>query len=108
MGESLQDLDSKLQKTGSRLLVLQGNPKEVLGKIFSGKGPFKVSRLVYEHDIEPYAKKRDAEIGTIASKNGIEVVGFPGHTLYDVEEALKKNKGKAPTTMPGMVTLSKS
>lgn len=107
--ESLQDLDSKLQKSyGSRLLVLQGNPKEVLGKIFNGKGPFKIDRVYYERDTEPYAKKRDADIGAIAAKNGIEVSSFSGHTMYDVEEALKKNKGKAPNLMPGMVSLAKA
>ncbi|CAE8615955.1 unnamed protein product [Polarella glacialis] len=70
------------------------------------------SMILWERDTEPYALPRaqmlrDASISKLAEKNGVEVRTFAGHTLYDVELALQANKGKAPTSMPGMVSLVK-
>jgi len=64
--------------------------------------------IVWEKDTEPYALKRDAAITELAGQCGVEVQSFVGHTLYDVEEALNKNKGKAPIAMPGLVSLAKA
>mmetsp|Transcript_5215 Transcript_5215/g.8453 ORF Transcript_5215/g.8453 Transcript_5215/m.8453 type:complete len:557 (-) Transcript_5215:467-2137(-) len=109
--EALQDLDAQLRKRyGSRLLVLRGKPEAVLSTLLSSGKPLmgaQPSMILWERDTEPYALLRDASISKLAEKNGVEVRTFAGHTLYDVELALQANKGKAPTSMPGMVSLVK-
>ncbi|CAJ1450926.1 unnamed protein product [Effrenium voratum] len=110
--ESLQDLDTQLRnRYRSRLLVLRGKPQDVLGKLLKNGQPLlraKPAMLLWEKDTEPYARKRDAEIAKLAGKHEVEVRTFSGHTLYDIEEALKKNKGKAPTTNNGIASLVKA
>lgn len=110
--ESLTDLDKHLRsKYKSRLLVLRGKPEELFGNLLRTGKPLlsKPPRLLlWERDTEPYAIARDKAICELAEQCGIEVQTFVGHTLYDTEEALRRNKGKAPSTMPGIVTLVKA
>lgn len=110
--ESLRDLDEQLHKKyKSHLLVLRGKPEQVFSTLLKTGKPLlssKPSILLWEKDTEPYALTRDAAVEKLAAANGVEVRSFVGHTLYDVQEALKKNKGKAPSTMQGIVTLAKA
>lgn len=68
--EALQDLDDKLQKRNSRLLVYQGNPMDVIPEIIENH---KITKLCFESDTEPYAKKRDQLISKIAQEKNVEV-----------------------------------
>ena len=90
----MRDLDTSLRELDSRLIVLQGNPKEELPRIF---GEWDVQRLAYETDIEPYAKSRDGEINQLAATAGVELVTRVGHTLCD-PDALLRRAGGTPTT----------
>ena len=94
VAQSLRDLDTSLRELDSRLIVLRGNPKDELPRVF---GAWDVQRLAYETDIEPYAKSRDAEINQLAATAGVELVTRVGHTLCD-PDALLRRAGGAPTT----------
>jgi len=48
------DLDDSLKTMGSRLYVVRGNPVEELPRLFKD---WKVTRLTFESDTEPYARK---------------------------------------------------
>ncbi len=61
------DLRSSLKARGSNLLVLRGNPEEVLPKVWKD---WKITRLCFEVDTEEYAKKRDAKIKAAAKAAG--------------------------------------
>ena len=98
--ESLSDLDEKLKEKGSRLLVVQGNPIEVLPALFDA---YRITRLTFESDTEPYALERDKAVKDAADKAGIEVKSFASHTLRDPEQYLGLNKGKAPGTYQAFV-----
>ena len=93
--QSLVDLDSSLRALNSRLIVLQGNPRDELPRAFH---EWKVERLVYEIDTEAYAKQRDAEISALAQDAGVEVVTRWGHTMCDLDALLKRAGGKPTTT----------
>jgi cryptochrome len=54
---------------------------------------WKVTRLTYEFDTEPYAKQRDAAMDKMAAEAGVEVVVGEGHTLHHPEAYLKHCKG---------------
>lgn len=89
--ESLQDLNERLKKKNSRLLVIQGNPLQVLKEKFD---EWKIGLLCFESDTEPYAKKRDAEVRVLAKANGITVETRWSHTLYDPSILYMKNGNK--------------
>jgi cryptochrome len=81
--ECLQNLDDSLKKLGLRLYVLKGNPLEVFERIFKS---WKVRKLTFETDIEPYAKERDQAVMALAAKHKVVVFKSISHTLYDLEE----------------------
>lgn len=47
---------------------------------------WKISRLSYEYDSEPFGKERDAAIKKLASEAGVEVTVRISHTLYDLDK----------------------
>ncbi|KAI7752056.1 hypothetical protein M8C21_009237 [Ambrosia artemisiifolia] len=57
--ESLLDLDSNLKKLGSRLLVLHGEPGEVLIRCLK---EWDIKRLCFEYDTDPYYQSLDAKV----------------------------------------------
>eukprot|EP00884_Botryococcus_braunii_P013546 jgi/Botrbrau1/22192/Bobra.168_1s0024.1 len=93
--ESLTDLNNSLTARGSRLVILKGNPVEVLPKVWKEWG---ITHLCFEADTEPYALKRDAAIKELAAKAGVEVISPVSHTLYDLYHLIKLNGGSPPLT----------
>lgn len=77
--ESLRDLHNNLEARGSRLLVLRGKPQEVLPRVLKD---WAITSLCFEHDTEPYAKERDAQITALAEGLGVQVHEPISHTLY--------------------------
>ncbi|KAI3439135.1 hypothetical protein D9Q98_001543 [Chlorella vulgaris] len=100
--ESLADLDASFRARGSRLLVLRGQPQEVLPRLFKDWG---ATHLCFESDTEPYAKTRDAAVRQAAEEAGVEVHSPVSHTLYDPELLLSRSGGKPPLTMQSFTKL---
>lgn len=57
--DGLRSLDTDLQKQGSRLLVRQGDPAQVLAQVMQESG---ATALFAERDHSPYARQRDETI----------------------------------------------
>ena len=100
--ECLQDLDASLQKLGSRLYVLEGDPTTVLPNMWK---EWDIGYLSWEGDEsgEPYAVQRDETLLTKAQDANLHVLVENSETLYPLEEYVKKagtNKG-VPATMTG-------
>lgn len=70
-----------LQVRGSRLVVLRGNPTEVLPKCMKD---WAVTKLCFEHDTEPYALKRDAAMKEAAEQAGVEVQSLVPNLCLDI------------------------
>ena len=94
--ESLADLDSNLKARGSRLLVLQGPPIEVLTTVMDRWSPLK---LCFEMDTEPYALSRDQAAREAARSAGVEVYSPVSHTLYDLSALIERAGGHPPLSM---------
>ncbi len=45
-----------------------------------------MTRLTYEEDTEPYARKRDRAVQAAMAEAGVEVLTCPTHTLYDTNK----------------------
>ncbi|KAL3690722.1 hypothetical protein R1sor_004373 [Riccia sorocarpa] len=93
--ESLRDLNANLESRGTKLLLVQGNPVEVLPELLE---KWSINRLCFEFDTEPYAQVRDKLIMEFCEHRGIEVHTPVSHTIFDPREIIAKNGGKPPLT----------
>ncbi|XP_064175587.1 cryptochrome-1b [Anguilla rostrata] len=93
--QCLEDLDASLRKLSSRLFVIRGQPTDVFPRLFK---EWKISRLSYEYDSEPFGKERDAAIRKLASEADVEVMVRTSHTLYDLDKIIELNGGQSPLT----------
>ncbi|XP_010487391.1 PREDICTED: (6-4)DNA photolyase-like [Camelina sativa] len=101
--ESLKDLDSSLKKLGSRLLVLKGEPGEVLVRCLQ---EWKVKRLCFEYDTDPYYQALDVRVKEYASSTGVEVFSPVSHTLFNPADIIEKNGGKPPLSYQSFVKIA--
>ncbi|KAL7191392.1 hypothetical protein ACSBR2_023462 [Camellia fascicularis] len=101
--ESLVDLDSSLQKLGSRLLVFKGEPSEVLFRCLK---EWDIKKLCFEYDTEPYYQALDIKVKNYASAAGIEVFSPVSHTLFNPADIIQKNGGRPPLTYQSFVKLA--
>lgn len=83
--QTLKDLDAELRKNGSGLRVYYGTPEEVWPQILE---EFDVKAVYTNHDYEPYALKRDPEIGKMLEKNGVEFHTFKDQVIFEKMEVL--------------------
>lgn len=101
--ESLSDLDLNLRKLGSRLLVLKGEPGEVLVRCLE---QWNIKKLCYEYDTDPYYQAMDARVQKHASSMGIDIFSPVSHTLFDPRAIIEKNGGKPPLTYQSFVKVA--
>ncbi|CAG6021974.1 unnamed protein product [Menidia menidia] len=100
--QCLEDLDASLRKLNSRLFVIRGQPANVFPRLFK---EWKISRLTFEYDSEPFGKERDAAIKKLATEAGVEVIVKISHTLYDLDKIIELNGGQPPLTYKRFQTL---
>lgn len=65
-----------------RLFVVRGKPEDVFPKLFN---EWKVTKLTYEYDTEPYSLSRDKAVAALGQEHGVEVIYKISHTLHDIE-----------------------
>uniref|UniRef100_A0A1A7YGJ9 Cryptochrome 5 n=2 Tax=Nothobranchiidae TaxID=405002 RepID=A0A1A7YGJ9_9TELE len=92
---ALRDLDHSLRNLNSRLFVLKGKPEDVFPKLFD---KWKVTKLTYEYDTEPYSLRRDNAVTALAKDHRVSVIYQISHTLYDLDRIIEENGGKPPLT----------
>jgi deoxyribodipyrimidine photo-lyase len=87
--DSLQALDHELATRGSRLLVLRGDPRQIIPAVCQRLG---VARVSWNRDVSPYARRRDAHVTTVLRDAGIAT--HIGHEVTIVPpEALRTASG---------------
>uniref|UniRef100_A0A5B7BW64 (6-4)DNA photolyase n=1 Tax=Davidia involucrata TaxID=16924 RepID=A0A5B7BW64_DAVIN len=101
--ESLVDLDCSLQTLGSRLLVLKGEPGEVLIRCLK---EWDIRKIFFEHDTDPYYQALDIKVKNYASVAGIEVFSPVSHTLFNPADIIQKNGGRPPLSYQSFVKLA--
>ncbi|XP_073146085.1 (6-4)DNA photolyase [Henckelia pumila] len=101
--ESLVDLDFNLKKIGSRLLVLKGEPSEVLSRCLH---EWRISKLCFEFDTEPYYQALDSKVKNHASAVGVEIYSPVSHTIFNPADIIQKNGGKPPLSYQSFVKLA--
>ncbi|KAI3371758.1 hypothetical protein L3Q82_024320 [Scortum barcoo] len=100
--EALEDLDSSLKKLNSRLFVVRGQPTDVFPRLLK---EWKVTRLTFEYDPEPYGKERDGAIIKMAQEFGVETIVRNSHTLYNLDRIIEMNNSSPPLTFKRFQTI---
>ncbi|PHT53470.1 (6-4)DNA photolyase [Capsicum baccatum] len=101
--ESLVDLDLSLKKLGSRLLVLKGDPGDVLIRCLK---EWSIGKLCFEYDTELYYQALDEKVKTYASVTGVEIFSPVSHTLYNPADIMQKNGGSPPLSYQSFLKLA--
>lgn len=83
--DSLKEMEEKLSAVGSSLIIRYGDPVEEITKVID---EYKIEALYFNHDYEPYAKKRDSQIEKILQAKKIEVKTFKDQVFYEKREIL--------------------
>jgi deoxyribodipyrimidine photo-lyase len=84
--ETLSDINSNLQKEGSSLYIIKGDPLEKWKELISG---FDINGVYINKDYEPYAIKRDNEVEELLRKNRISLFRYKDQVIFEEEEILK-------------------
>ncbi|KAL6888862.1 hypothetical protein ACP4OV_009888 [Aristida adscensionis] len=103
--ESLRDLDARLRRLGSRLLLLRARD-DVADAVGAALKDWNITKLCFEADTEPYALARDKKVTDFAMASGIEVFTPVSHTLFDPAEIIRKNGGRPPLTYQSFVAIA--
>ncbi|XP_052144193.1 (6-4)DNA photolyase isoform X2 [Oryza glaberrima] len=105
--ESLSDLDARLRRLGSRLLLLRARDDgDVACTVCAALKDWNIGKLCFESDTEPYALARDKKVMDFAAASGIDVFSPVSHTLFDPAEIIEKNGGRPPMTYQSFVAIA--
>lgn len=88
--DTLVEIQKQLVKHGSSIDIRYGKPIEVWKDVCAD---YNITSVYTNHDYEPYAKKRDAEIYKFLAQQNIEFHTFKDHVIFEKGE-ITKNDGK--------------
>ncbi|UYQ93489.1 DNA photolyase family protein [Chitinophaga horti] len=86
--EALEAMQAKLEKLGSTLDIFYGTPEQAFEHYTS---KYKIKTVYTNHDYEPYARKRDADIAAYLAKKEIEFKSFKDQVIFEKSEVTKDN-----------------
>lgn len=86
---TLQKMRDTLQKEHSSSLALfYGTPEKVFKELIK---EYEIATVYTNRDYEPYAKKRDEEIGVLLSKNDITFETYKDQVIFEKSEVVKND-----------------
>ena len=68
--QSLQELSERWRQAGSRLLLLQGDPAELLPRLATALG---AEGVAWNRDVEPYGRARDRRVQAALKASGLKL-----------------------------------
>lgn len=84
--ESLTKINAELTKISKSLAVFYGEPKTIFNQLLSEN---KVDCVYTNHDYEPYAIKRDADINTFFKEKGVSFETFKDQVIFERNDVAK-------------------
>lgn len=82
----LEQIHQELNQVGSGLKVFIGKPLAIFKALIEKK---EFEALYCNHDYEPYARQRDAEVEKICRENGINFSSYKDQVIFEKDEVLK-------------------
>lgn len=86
--DSLSNINSKLNETGSSILIKKGTTNQVWESITT---KFDVQEVHYNKDYEPYAIKRDAKTSEFLQSKSIISYGYKDQVIFEEKEITKSD-----------------
>ncbi len=83
--KAMDDLHKRLEMCGSGLLVLSGRPIDVFRRMLDR---YKIEAVIANEDYEPYARKRDGEVGALLQEHGSQLCLFKDQVIHAKNEIL--------------------
>lgn len=83
---ALSDIQQNLLRIGSSLEVFHGKPLDVFKALYEG---YNIGKVYTNHDYEPYARRRDAVIGTFLNGQGTAFITFKDQVVFEKSEVVK-------------------
>jgi len=83
---TILELKGRLEQEGSSLIVRHGKPLEVFKALIPG---YRVKKVYFNSDYEPYARQRDTEVTRWLYQQGVEVEEFKDQVIFEKEEVVK-------------------
>lgn len=89
ISELLENIQTTLKQNHKSLAVFHNDPITVFEKLISENT--KVTAVYTNHDYEPYAQKRDNEIGAFLKSKNIAFRTFKDQVIFEKEEVIKED-----------------
>ena len=87
--ETLQILNTKLQKEyNSGIALYHGKPIDIYTQLIKD---FNIKSVFTNHDYEPYARERDAEIQSLLNDNNIKLKTFKDQVVFEKSDVVKSD-----------------
>lgn len=86
--QELENINEQLKKVGSSLAVFHGKPITILNEITK---KYTVDSAFTNHDYEPYASQRDAEIKTFLTSKNIHFKTYKDQVIFEQNEVVKQD-----------------
>jgi deoxyribodipyrimidine photo-lyase len=86
--ENLSDINSHLQKAGSSLYVMNGDPEEKWKELLLS---FDINAVYINKDYEPYAIRRDKGVEELLKRNGIGFFSYRDQVIFEESEIMKSD-----------------
>jgi deoxyribodipyrimidine photo-lyase len=84
----LERIHLQLRDRGSSLLVMNGNPVEILRRLMDSE---RIAAAYANKDYEPYARERDSTIGAMLKRRQIPFHLFKDQVIFEGDEVVKKD-----------------
>jgi deoxyribodipyrimidine photo-lyase len=82
-------IKTQLNKLGSDLLVLAGEPVSVFQKLIK---TYSIEKVYTNRDYEPYARERDKKVSDILVEHGVELLTFKDQVIFEKNDILTDQK----------------
>ncbi len=82
------EIQDKLVEMNAAIEVYYGTPVETFNMLIK---KYSISKVFTNHDYEPYAVKRDAEIKELLHKSGISFHTYKDQVIFEKKELMKDN-----------------
>ena len=100
--ETLQKLRKTLQEEhDSSLAIYYGKPMDIYNQLIED---YNIDIVFTNHDYEPYARERDAEIKNLLSENDISFKTFKDQVIFEKDEVIKNDGSPYLVYTPYMKT----
>jgi deoxyribodipyrimidine photo-lyase len=86
--DMVSELKDELEKLGSTLLILYGNPLDIWQQLTS---QFDIGKVFTNKDYEPYALERDSALKSIFQSKSIDFQSFKDHIIFEHNEVTKED-----------------